>query len=62
VGDAQISLIPPGSEWQVQGFVRNIFNSNNMTGEFLSAATQGLFTGAFYGDPRTYGLAVSANW
>jgi len=33
-----------------------------MTGEYLAAATQGLFTGAFYGDPRLYGVAVSARF
>jgi hypothetical protein len=62
VGNLQLTLQAPDKSWQVQGFVRNVFNSNNMTGEYLAAPTQGLFTGAFYGDPRLYGVAVSVNY
>jgi outer membrane receptor protein involved in Fe transport len=61
-GDMQVTLVAPEHNWQIQGFVRNIFNSNNMTGEYLAAPTQGLFTGAFYGDPRMYGIAASVNF
>ena len=59
MGDVQLTLLAPEKNWQIQGFVRNIFNSNNQTGEYLAAPTQGLFAGAFYGDPRTYGIAAS---
>jgi outer membrane receptor protein involved in Fe transport len=62
VGNLQLTLVAPEKDWQVQGFVRNVFNSDNMTGEYLAAPTQGLFTGAFYGDPRLYGVAVSVNY
>ena len=42
--------------------LRNILNSNNQTGEYLAAPTQGLFAGAFYGDPRMYGIAASVKF
>jgi outer membrane receptor protein involved in Fe transport len=61
-GNLKLSLVAPDKDWAVEAYVRNVFGSSNMTGEYLAAATQGLFTGAFYGDPRLYGVAVSANF
>jgi len=59
MGNLSLTLDAPGN-WQVRAFVRNVLNGDNMTGEYLAAAAQGLFTGAFYGDPRTYGVQISA--
>ena len=61
VGNAQFTLASPDN-WQVQAFVRNFLNSNNLTGTYLAAPTQGLFTGAFYGDPRTFGAMLTVNY
>ncbi len=40
VGNMQFTLAAPDRDWQVQGFVRNVFNANNQTGEYLAAPTQ----------------------
>jgi outer membrane receptor protein involved in Fe transport len=48
--------------WYAQAFVKNVFNRNNITGEYLTSATSGLYTNAFYGDPRLYGLEVGVKF
>jgi hypothetical protein len=62
VVNAQLTLNAPESRWYVQGFIKNIANANNITGEYLTSPTSGLYTNAFYGDPRTYGVAVGAHF
>lgn len=58
VMNASLTLNAPDDRWYVQAFIKNIFNSNNITGEYLSSATSGLFTNAFLGDPRLYGIKL----
>jgi len=62
VVNAQVTLNAPESRWYVQGFIKNIGNSASITGEYLTSPTSGLYTNAFYGDPRTYGVAVGAHF
>ncbi len=59
VVNAQVSLIAPDDKWSVQAYVKNLFDSDNITGHYLSSASSGLYTGVFYGDPRTFGVALS---
>ncbi|MGH6888909.1 MAG: TonB-dependent receptor [Rhizomicrobium sp.] len=56
--NALLTLYPPDNRWYVQLFVKNVFNSSNVTGEYLTGAASGLFTNAFQEDPRTYGIAA----
>jgi outer membrane receptor protein involved in Fe transport len=56
--NASLQLNPPDDLWYAQAFIKNIFNQNNMTGQYLTSQTSGLYTNAFYGDPRTYGLTL----
>ena len=58
VTNAQITLNAPNNVWYVQGFIKNVFDENNITGEYLTSATSGLYTNAFLGDPRTYGARI----
>ena len=62
VMNAQLTLNAPDEAWYVRAFVKNVLNDNNMTGMYLTSPSSGLYTNAFYGDPRTYGLAIGANF
>jgi iron complex outermembrane recepter protein len=62
VTNAQITLNAPNNVWYVQGFIKNVFDEDNITGEYLTSATSGLYTNAFVGDPRTYGFRIGAKF
>jgi iron complex outermembrane recepter protein len=62
VMNASLQLNSLNDNWYAQGFIKNIFNKNNITGEYLTSATSGLYTNAFYGDPRTYGIEVGVKF
>ncbi|HEY1631639.1 MAG TPA: TonB-dependent receptor [Rhizomicrobium sp.] len=61
VANAQISLNAPDSSWYARAWVKNVFDKDNMTGEYLTDASSGLFTNAFVGEPRTYGLTLGVH-
>ena len=56
--NALLTLNAPDDRWYVQGYVKNIFNNSNITGEYLTSSSSGLYTNAFQEDPRTYGIGV----
>ncbi|NNC59830.1 MAG: TonB-dependent receptor [Erythrobacter sp.] len=56
--NAQIQLNGPDKKWFVRGFVQNIFDSNSVTGLYVTDASSGLFTNIFTLDPRRYGVAA----
>jgi iron complex outermembrane recepter protein len=58
VWDASLQLNPPEDLWYVQAYIKNITNQNNITGQYVTSQTSGLYTNAFYGDPRTYGVEL----
>jgi iron complex outermembrane recepter protein len=58
VVDASLQLNPGEDTWYVQGYIKNITNQNNITGQYVGSQTSGLYTNAFYGDPRTYGIEL----
>jgi outer membrane receptor protein involved in Fe transport len=62
VGDAQVTLNAPDTRWYVTAWVKNFANSNNITGEYLTSSTSGLYTNAFLGDPRTYGITAGVHF
>jgi outer membrane receptor protein involved in Fe transport len=62
VANAQITLNSADSVWYIQGFVKNIFNSNNITGEYLTSSSSALYTNAFLEDPRTFGFRLGAHF
>ena len=39
---ALLTLNSPDNRWYVQGFIRNIFNHSNITGEYLTSSSSGL--------------------
>ncbi len=56
--DASLQLSPPDDVWYVQAYIKNITDQNNVTGQYVSSQTSGLYTNAFYADPRTYGVEL----
>jgi outer membrane receptor protein involved in Fe transport len=56
-----LTLNAPDNRWYVQGFVKNVFDHSNITGEYLTSSSSGLYTNAFQEDPRTYGIAFGAH-
>lgn len=55
-----LTLNAPDDRWYVQAFMKNAFNNSNITGEYLTSSSSGLYTNAFQEDPRTYGIAFGA--
>ena len=45
-------------DWQVKGFIRNLQDSDNVTGHYLTSDTSGFFRNYFLTEPRIYGLSV----
>ncbi len=62
ITNALVTFNSPDKAWYVQGYIQNIFDKSNVTGEYLASSTSGLYTNAFIGDPRTYGIRVGARF
>ena len=60
--NASIQLNGSDNRWFVRGFVQNIFDSNSVTGLYVTDASSGNFTNIFTLDPRRYGIAVGAKF
>lgn len=60
--NAQIQLNSADDRWFVRGFVQNIFDSDSVTGLYVTDASSGLFSNIFTLDPRRYGVAVGVNF
>ncbi|MEQ1509761.1 MAG: TonB-dependent receptor [Sphingopyxis sp.] len=56
--NAQLQVNGPDNRWFGRVFVQNIFNSDSITGQYVTDQSQGLPTNIFTLDPRRYGLAV----
>jgi len=48
--------------WQVMGYLKNVFNTTAITGDFLNSDDSGLTTNVFLTDPRLYGVRVTKNF
>jgi iron complex outermembrane receptor protein len=60
--NAQITLNGRDSRWYMKGFIQNIFDSNSVTGLYLTDASSGNFTNIFTLDPRRYGVGVGVKF
>jgi outer membrane receptor protein involved in Fe transport len=60
LANLMLSLAPESGRWWLEAYAKNLGDTAGITGEYLSGATSGLYTGVFYTDPRTYGLAIHA--
>jgi len=59
---ALITFSAPENAWYVVGYVKNVFDDTNVTGEYLTSSSSGLYTNLFLNDPRTFGVRVGANF
>ena len=60
--NAQIQLNGADGRWYVRGFVQNIFDSNSITGQYVTDASSGLYTNIFTLDPRRYGIGAGVKF
>lgn len=60
--NAILQLNSADERWFVRGFVQNIFDSNSVTGLYVTDASSGNFTNIYTLDPRRYGIAIGANF
>jgi len=56
--NAQVQLNGRDDRWFVRGYIQNIFNSNSITGLYVTDQSSGLFTNIFTLEPRRYGIAA----
>jgi iron complex outermembrane receptor protein len=62
VVNGQITLNAPDKDWYVGAFIKNAFDKTYVTGEYLTSSSSGLYTNAFLGDPRTYGVTAGVKF
>ena len=55
-------ILTSASGWQVMGYLKNVFDTTAITGDFLNSDDTGLTTNVFLTDPRLYGVRVTKNW
>ena len=55
-------IMTDASGWQVMGYVKNIFDTTAITGDFLNSDDSGLTTNIFLTDPRLYGVRVTKHF
>ena len=48
--------------WQVMLYDKNVFNTAQITGDFLNSDDSGLTTNVFVTDPKLIGIRVTKNW
>jgi len=48
--------------WQILGYLKNVFNTTAITGDFLNSDDTGLTTNVFLTDPRLFGVRVTKNF
>ncbi len=55
-------VLTSASGWQVMGYLKNVFDTTAITGDFLNSDDSGLTTNVFLTDPRLFGVRVTKNW
>ncbi len=61
VANLFLTLTPPSGGWWLQAYAKNLGETAGINGLYVAGATSGLYSGAFYTDPRTFGLAIHAS-
>ncbi len=62
VWNASMFLRSADDSWYAEGWVRNISDDDNVTGQYLADQNVGLGTNQFLMEPRTYGVTVGYNF
>jgi iron complex outermembrane recepter protein len=62
VVNAQITLTSADDAWHARAFVKNLANSNPITGHYFTDPSSGNFTNVFVLEPRRFGIEVGARF
>ncbi len=60
--NAQLQLNGPDDKWYVKGFIQNLFDSNSVTGLYITDQSSGNYTNIFTLEPRRYGIAAGVKF
>jgi len=60
--NAQLQLNGADDKWFVKGFIQNIFDSNSVTGLYITDQSSGNYTNIFTLEPRRYGIAAGVRF
>jgi len=55
-------ILTSANGWQVLGYLKNVFDTTAITGDFLNSDDSALTTNIFVTDPRLFGVRVTKNW
>jgi iron complex outermembrane receptor protein len=55
-------ILTSANGWQVMGYLKNVFDTTAITGDFLNSDDTALTTNVFVTDPRLFGVRVTKNW
>jgi outer membrane receptor protein involved in Fe transport len=55
-------ILTDTSGWQIMGYVKNVFDTTAITGDFLNSDDTGLTTNIFLTDPRLFGVRVTKHF
>jgi outer membrane receptor protein involved in Fe transport len=55
-------ILTDTSGWQIMGYVKNVFDTTAITGDFLNSDDSGLTTNVFLTDPRLFGVRVTKHF
>jgi hypothetical protein len=59
--NAQVTLNSANEKWYVRVFVQNLGDEDNIVGTYQTDPSSGLFTNAFFTEPRLYGATFGVN-
>lgn len=59
--NAQVTLTSADEKWYLRVFGQNLGNENNIVGTYATDPSSGLFTNAFFTEPRLYGATLGVN-
>jgi iron complex outermembrane receptor protein len=62
VMNALFTLNAPDNQWYVSLYGRNLLGGNQVTGQYLTSSSSGLWTGEFYGEPRNVGITIGTRF
>ncbi|MEL6860089.1 MAG: TonB-dependent receptor, partial [Pseudomonadota bacterium] len=60
--NAAIQLTNVDADWELELFVKNLLEEDQITNQYLTDASSGLFTNVFLLEPRQFGLRIAKRW
>ena len=60
--NATFTITNAAAGWAFEAYVKNIMDDEVLTDTYLTDDSSGLFRNGFYGEPRTYGVAVTKSF